>query len=118
MGWGPEVKDRHELASPYIFVFHFRCGYGSATTCDGPLGSGSRIVPLRWRGSIERGGGGCLWGYNSHIASVDINHVLEKKKQFWITCYYNTHSDYNYFLYTNGLLHKLFKQVYSHRTII
>ena len=41
-----------------------------------------RTVPLRWRGLNERGGGGCLRGYNNHIASVDINHGLEYKNNF------------------------------------
>ena len=38
-------------------VFNHRCGHGGATTCDGPLGSDSRTVPLKWRGSDKRGGG-------------------------------------------------------------
>ena len=72
MGWGPEVGDRPELASSYIFVFHFRCGRGSAATCDKPRGSDSRTVPLRWRGSDKRGGDVKL----EPPGHADINHGL------------------------------------------
>ena len=52
-----------------------------ATTCDGPLGSDSRTVPLRWRGS-DNHRGGWKWGargYDSLITSADINHGLGYK---------------------------------------
>ena len=45
------------IVKPVHLVFHYRCGCGSTTTCDRPLGSVSRTVPLRWRGSDKRGGG-------------------------------------------------------------
>ena len=81
---GAEVSDQHDLSSPYILVFHFRCGRGSAATCDELLGSDSRTVSLRWRGSDKCRGGGCLEvrGYDSHITSADINHGLGYKNNF------------------------------------
>ena len=62
-------------------VFHFRCGRGSTATCDRPLGSDSRTVPLRWRGSDKHRRGGWLEvrGYDSHITSADIYHGLGYK---------------------------------------
>ena len=57
---------------PVHLLFHSRHGRGSAATCDKPLGSDSRTVPLRWRGSDKRGG-----GIKSEArGDADINHSL------------------------------------------
>ena len=79
-----EVGDQRDLSSLYILIFHFRCRRGSAATYDELLGSDSRTVPLRWRGSDKCGGGRCLEvrGYDSHITSADINHGLGCKNNF------------------------------------
>ena len=81
--------------------FHFRRGHGSATTWDKPLGSDSRTVPLRWRGSDKRGGDEKL----EPRGHADINHGLgyinniyyKQYKQYWTTCHWKAHLDHNYF---------------------
>ena len=77
-GWSPWST---LVVKPIHLVFHFRCGCGSATTCNRPLGSDSRTVPLRWRGLDKHRGGGWLEvrGYDSHITSADIYHGLGYK---------------------------------------
>ena len=80
---GREVRGGWSLCSTLTvkrvhLVFHFRCGHGSTATCNRPPGSGSRTVPLRWRGSDKhiRGGSLEVQGYDSYLTSTDIYHGL------------------------------------------
>ena len=69
--WGGLKSVGTLIVKPVHLVFHCRCGRGSAATCDRPLGSDSRTVPLRWRGLDKCGG-----GQKTRSTSADINHCL------------------------------------------
>ena len=98
---GPEVGGLTLIVKLVHLVFHYRCGRGSTATCNRSLGSDSRTVPLRWRGSDKRGGGQKL---EARVQTSTT--VLGIYKQFWITCHWKTHLDYNHFLNTRTDFYK------------